>query len=123
VKEGCAEFEVNNWIISKFVLQKLVPVVGIHPFPLNEQLLMVAAVRRLKPTHTFELGTNVGKSGRFFYETCKFFGFGTEIHSTDLPEEVEHLEHPGAAWGTLFKGLANVHLHNGDGLESSFGVF
>ena len=54
INSNSTEFEVNNWIISRFVIDKLVPVVDIVPFPVNEQALMVASVCRIKPTHIFE---------------------------------------------------------------------
>ena len=54
VNTHCAEFEVNNWIISEFVVGTLVPIVGVHPFPLNELFLMVSAVCRLKPDYIVE---------------------------------------------------------------------
>jgi cephalosporin hydroxylase len=117
--DDCEEFEVNNWIISRFVVRRLVPVVGVHPFSLPEQMLMVAAVCRLKPTHIFEWGTNIGKSARIFYETCRTFGIPAEIHSVDLPDDVEHGEHPKRNRGMLVKGRKGVHLHRGDGLETS----
>jgi len=44
----CSEFEANMWNISNFVIEKLVPVVGTSPYPLNEQMLMVATVCRFK---------------------------------------------------------------------------
>jgi predicted O-methyltransferase YrrM len=118
----CSEFEVNNWAISKFVVHKLVPIVDVFPFPLNEQMLMVAAVCRLKPTHIFEWGTNIGKSARIFYETCKALSVDTEIHSIDLPDDVEHAEHPGAKRGVLVKNIEAVKLHLGDGLETSLRI-
>ncbi len=118
----CSEFEVNNWTISRFVVKKLVPVVGMHPFPLNEQMLMVAAVCRLRPTHIFEWGTNIGKSARIFFETCRTFGISTEIHSVDLPNDIEHGEHPKNKRGMLVKGKKGVHLHVGDGLDTSLRV-
>jgi cephalosporin hydroxylase len=118
----CSEFEVNNWAISKFVIHKLVPIVDVLPFPLNEQMLMVAAVCRLKPTHIFEWGTNIGKSARIFHETCKALGIDTEIHSIDLPDDVEHVEHPGAKRGHLVKNIKSVKLHLGDGLDTSLQI-
>ena len=39
----CTEFEIDNWSVSRFVLAKLVPVVGIQPFPLHELMLMWSA--------------------------------------------------------------------------------
>ena len=65
-KNTQGEFEVNNWIISEFIVEKLVPVVGVHPFPLDELSLMTAAVCRFQPELIFEWGTNIGKSARIF---------------------------------------------------------
>ena len=113
----CGEFEVNNWMVSEFVLNTLVPIVGVHPFPLNELVLMVAAVCRLKPDRIYEWGTHLGKSARVFYETAHHFGLDVEIHSVDLPDDVIHQEHPGHQRGMLVKGLQDVHLHQGDGLS------
>ena len=39
---NASEFEVDLWILSRFVLEKIAPVVGTHPYPLNELLLMTA---------------------------------------------------------------------------------
>jgi len=113
----CGEFEVNNWLVSEFVLNTLVPIVGVHPFPLNELVLMVAAVCRLKPDRIYEWGTHLGKSARVFYETARHFGLDVEIHSVDLPDDVIHQEHPGHQRGMLVRGLQDVHLHQGDGLS------
>jgi cephalosporin hydroxylase len=115
----CTEFEVNNWTISRFVLHRLVPIVGVRPFPLNEQMLMVAALCRLQPTHIIEWGTNIGKSARIFYETCRTFGISAEIHSIDLPDDVMHGEHPRKKRGLMVRGKEGVNLHLGDGLETS----
>jgi len=123
VNLNCTEFEVNNWTISKFIVQHLIPVVGIHPFPLNELHLMVAAVCRLRPTHIFEWGTNIGKSARIFHETAKCFNMTTEIHSIDLPDDVEHAEHPKDLRGALVKGIKEVKLHTGDGLQKSYEIY
>ncbi len=113
---GCSEFEVDNWIISEFVLKELVPIVGIHPYPLNELMFMTAAVCRLKPTHIYEWGTHIGKSARIFYEITKRFSITSEIHSIDLPDNVRHGEHPMKTRGILVKNIRNVTLHQGDGL-------
>ena len=77
---SATEFEVNNWAISEFVLSRLVPVVGVHPYPLNELMLMAAAICRFKPTHVFEWGTNVGASARVFHEAGRHFSIPLEIH-------------------------------------------
>lgn len=123
LNKGCEYFEVNNWIISQFVLKKLVPIVGLCPFPLNEQMFMVAALCRLQPTHIFEWGTNIGKSARIFYEVCKEFGLKTEIHSIDLPEDSNHIEHPREKRGCMVKGLPDISLYTGDGLDTSMQLF
>ena len=123
VNENCSEFEVNNWIISEFIFQKLVPIVGVTPYPINELALMVSAVCRLKPTHIFEWGTNIGKSARIFYETAKHFGLSTEIHSIDLPDEIDHHEHPREKRGMFVKGIPAVRLYQGDGVETALEIY
>lgn len=120
---SASEFEVNNWALSDFVLNKLVPVVGVHPYPLNELMLMAGAVCRFRPTHVFEWGTNVGSSARVFYETARYFKIPLEIHSIDLPGEVGHVEHPGSRRGKLVRGKSGVSLHLGDGIETSLSIY
>lgn len=119
----CAEFEVDNWTISRFVLSKLVPVVGIQPFPLNELMLMSASVCRLRPSQIFEWGTHVGKSARVFYESAKQFRIPLQIHSIDLPDDIDHIEHPKNFRGMLVRELPDVHLHQGDGLTTALSVW
>jgi cephalosporin hydroxylase len=123
VNPHCQELEVNNWVISEFIIRRLAPVVGIHPYPINEQCLMVAAVCALRPTHIFEWGTNLGKSARIFYETARQFGIRTQIYSTDLPDDVEHVEHPGEKRGMYVRNLDGVRLLQGDGLETSLDIY
>jgi hypothetical protein len=123
VNVGCSEFEVNNWVISEFIIERLVPVVGVHPFPLNELHFMVSAVCRLKPTHIFEWGTHIGKSARVFYETSQCFGLNLEIHSVDLPDDATHAEQPGQHRGVLVRGLQGVQLHQGDGLTTALSIY
>lgn len=122
LNEHSTEFEVDKWVISDFIVNRLVPIVGTHPYPVDELLLMAAAVCRLKPTHIFEWGTHVGKSARIFFETSKAFGIGTEIHSIDLPDASEHREHPGRKRGMLVRDIAEVRLHQGDGLQESLKI-
>lgn len=120
---AASEFEVNNWLVSDFILSRLVPVVGVHPYPLNELMLMVGVVCRFRPTHVFEWGTNVGASARIFYETARRFGIPLEIHSIDLPVDVAHVEQPGSRRGKLVRGKLGVVLHLGDGLETSLALY
>lgn len=115
----CTEFEVNLYVVSEFILEKVIPVVGVHPYPLNELLLMVSSVCWFKPTHIFEWGTHVGKSARIFYETCRSFSLPVEIHSTDLLDNVDHCEHPHRNRGIMVQGLPGVYLYQGDGLDTS----
>lgn len=117
VNPNATEFEVNNWIISDFVLKNLVPVVGVRPFPLNELVLMVGAVCRFRPVLIFDWGTHIGKSARVFRETITAFGIQSAIHSIDLPDDVEHGEHPRNERGRLVRGMKEVTLHQGDGVS------
>lgn len=123
LNSDATEFEINNWIISEFVLSKLVPVVGVHPFPLNELMLLSSAVCRFKPALIFEWGTNIGKSARIFYETIDAFKIDCEIHSIDLPDGVFHNEHPKDNRGVLVRGIKEVILHQADGLSCSFEIY
>lgn len=123
MNEHCTQFEVNKWIISEFAIEKIVPIVGCRPYPLDELILMIGAVCRFKPTHIFEWGTHIGKSARIFYETAKAFEIRAEIHSFDLPDDQEHIEHPHETRGLLLKGLDDIKLYQEDGLISSFKIF
>jgi cephalosporin hydroxylase len=118
--EDCDAFEINKWTLSEFVVKKLVPVVGIHPFPLDELMLMAGALCRFRPAYVFEWGTNIGKSARIFYETAKAFSISAHVHSIDLPDDVSHVEHPKNDRGKLVRGLSGVTLHQADGLTHSF---
>lgn len=123
VNPNCSELEINNWVISEFIVRKLLPLIGIHPYPVNEQCLMVAAVCALKPAVIFEWGTNLGKSARIFYETTRNFGIKTRIFSIDLPDNVNHVEHPGVKRGKFVINLKNVRLLQGDGLDTSLAIY
>jgi hypothetical protein len=112
-----SEFEVDLWTLSEFVLDTIVPAVGVRPYPLNELLLMTAAACRLKPWVIFDWGTHIGVSARIFYECDKAFDLGFEIHSIDLPPEATHVEHPGLEHGRLVRGLDKVHLYRGNGVR------
>ena len=120
---GATHFETNNWILSEFVVNRLVPVLGVHPFPLNELMLMAGAVCRFRPSQIFEWGTNIGVSARVFNETALHFKVPLEVHSTDLPPEIGHAEQPGATRGRLVKNKPGVFLHLGDGLETSLSIY
>lgn len=123
LNENCERFEVNNWIVSEFVVNRLVPIAGVHPFPLNELMLMTSTVCRFKPSLIFEWGTNIGKSARIFYEIVHTFKIESHIHSIDLPDEVFHNEHPKKDRGRMVRGIAQVTLHQADGLERSLQLY
>lgn len=120
---GCSEFEIDGWATSAFVAHTLVPLVGVHPFPLHELMLMTATVCRFEPSLIFEWGTNIGKSARIFYEICKFFQIPAAIHTCDLPDDIDHVEHPHAERGAMVRGLEDVTLHQGDGLTTSLSLW
>lgn len=113
------ELEVDKWQISDFVSNVLVPITKNRPFPLDEQMLMTSAVCLTSPDIIFDWGTHIGKSARVFYEITKYFQIDCEIHSIDLPDEEDHVEHPGETRGQLVKNLHNVFLHQGDGVETA----
>src|ERR1017187_7075991 len=119
--EESGYFEVDNWELSKFIVKKIIPITGYKPFPLNELLLLVGSVIRLRPDAIFEWGTNVGKSALIFYETKEYFNIDCQIHSIDLPDDTFHQEHPHFNRGYLVRGK-NVHLHLGDGINTSMEI-
>ncbi len=120
---NCTELEVDKKVISEFVLGKLLPIVGYHPFPLDELMLMTIATTYFKPDIIFEWGTHIGKAARTFYEIKKAFNLKTKIHSIDLPDEVDHIEHPHNRRGVLVKNIEEVKLHQGDGLDTSIEIY
>jgi cephalosporin hydroxylase len=109
--------EADKWTLSEFVLEKLIPIVGIHPYPLDELLLMCSTLAYFKPDLVLEWGTHHGKSARIFYEAAAYLGLKTNIHSIDLPPNQEHVEniHETSQRGAFVRGLP-VTLHLGDGL-------
>lgn len=123
VNNKSTEFEINKWETSEFIIDKILPITGFSPYPLDELMLMVGSLCRFKPTHIFEWGTHIGKSARIFYETINYFDIESTIHSFDLPDEIDHVEHPHEQRGKLVKGLNKVHLYQEDGLIKSFDIF
>ena len=119
VNQNSTELEVNTNNITSFIIKDLFPIVGTSPYPITEQLLMTSAVINLNPQYIFEWGTHLGISARIFHEVCKKYKIEAKIHSIDLPDDVEHIEHPGQKRGIKVKGISNVSLHQGDGLDIS----
>jgi hypothetical protein len=111
--------EVDNWLISEFIVQKLIPIVGWHPYPLSELQLMVGALCWYEPKYIFDWGTHTGIATRIFYETTKYFNLKTKVVSIDLPEDVEHCEHPHKNYALFVKHIPEITLLRGDGLDTA----
>ena len=122
VNSNATELEVNINNLSHFVMRDLLPISGVSPYPITEQLLLASAVVKLKPKYIFEWGTHLGISARIFYEVCKKYGIDAIIHSVDLPDDIKHIEHPGKNRGIKVRGIKNVFLHQGDGLDKSLEI-
>ncbi len=122
VNDNCEELEVNTNQLTSFIIKDLLPLVGVSPYPITEQLLLCSAVVKIKPDYIFEWGTHLGISARIFYEVCKNYELNTIIHSIDLPDNVDHIEHPGEKRGIKVQGIKNVKLHQGDGLNTSIEI-
>ena len=114
LKEG-AVFEVDCWVISEILLDRVIPIIGIHPYPLNEQMLMAAAVAFVQPGTILEWGTHFGKSARLFWEVKEAMGMDCRIYSIDSMDP-DHPEYPGRARGK-FLSHTDVEQIVGDGLE------
>ena len=123
VNENCTEFEVNNWVISEFVVEHLVPIINLHPFPITELHLMVSAVCRIRPVLILEWGTHIGKSARIFYETINKFNIPCKIHTVDLPDNVFHQEAPHEKIGMYINNIPEISCHRGDGIETSIKIW
>lgn len=122
VNKNCSELEVKINHLTSFIVKDLFPIVGVSPYPINELLLMTSSVVTLKPNYIFEWGTHLGISARIFYEICQKYKINTVIHSIDLPDYIEHIEHPGENRGIKVKGIKKVILHQGDGLDTSIEI-
>ena len=116
------ELEVDKWRISKFILQNLIPVIGIKPYPLDELTMFVSTVCAFEPTHIYEWGTHVGKSARIFYETVKYFKINAKIFTTDLPKSTKHIEHPGDSRGLYIRNITEIQRLCGDGVTESLKI-
>ena len=110
--------EADKWALSAFVIDTLIPIVGVRPYPLDELLLMCSTAAYFRPGIIIEWGTHLGMSARVFYEIVRYLGLATPIHSVDLPADTAHIENirDPAERGRYVKGVP-VHLHLGDGLS------
>lgn len=119
VNVDCLYFEVNNWVLSDFVIRSLLPFSGVSPFPLNELLLMSGAFLRFRPRNLFEWGTHIGVSARIWYTVSQAFLANCTIHTIDLPDDVRHVEHPGHQYAHLIRHIPQIQKYRGDGLDIS----
>jgi len=115
--------EVDKRALSLFVVECLLPIVGVHPYPMDEQLLMCSAVAYFKPDIIMEWGTHKGHSARIFREAVNYCGLSAQLHSIDLPPNAAHEENIRNAKmrGCLIKGM-DVQLHLGDGLATAISI-
>lgn len=116
-------FESNQWNISEFVIESLIPVVDTKPFPLAELELMVSAVVWSSPELIFDWGTHIGKSARVFTEVLRAIKSLAKIYSIDLPDNVNHVEHPGSERGRLVRDCKEVVLIQGDGVSEALKIY
>jgi cephalosporin hydroxylase len=115
--------EVNSLELSKYVVRRLVPIVGYKPFPLTELSLMTAAVCYFSPDLIFEWGTNIGVSARVFSDIISFFNITSHIYSIDLPNNMHHTEHPHQLRGYLVRNRKHVSLLQADGPSEAIKVW
>lgn len=93
---------------------------GLPGYGDREVQFFESILTRLRPTHVFEWGTNVGASARLFYEASLELGYPCEVHTTEIPDELSMLDrdHPGHRYGTWIKDTP-IHAHRGYGLIES----
>ena len=109
--------EANKWYLSEFVIKKIIPITGVHPYPLDEILLMGSSISYFNPDGIIEWGTHEGKSARIFWEFVGFLKLNCEIHSIDLPVTVSHNENISESYlRARYVKKFPVILHEGDGL-------
>lgn len=113
-------FEVNNWIVSDFILDRIIPVVGVHPYPLGELAILVSTVCWFEPDFIYEWGTHEGKSARIFWETVRTFKLKSKIVTVDLPPSAIHNELPSSdQYAKYIKSIKDITKIRGDGLTAS----
>ncbi|MEE9405592.1 MAG: CmcI family methyltransferase [Algisphaera sp.] len=113
-----ARLEVETFATSKVVLEALVPIVGTHPYPLSELMLMAAAFFDCRPARVIDIGTHHGKSARIWHELGQLLNTPPHIHTIDLCDPT-HPEFPGKDHGRYCRDLPNVTLHTGDGADTT----
>lgn len=110
--------EVDAFATSRIVLERLVPIVGTHPYPLSELMLMAAAFYDRRPTRVIDIGTHHGKSARIWHELAQLLDTPPPVHTIDLCDPA-HPEFPGKDHGRYCRNLPGITLHTGDGAETA----
>jgi cephalosporin hydroxylase len=105
--------EADKWALSEVVIDRLVPIVGVRPYPLDELLLMATAFQYHLPDVVIDIGTHVGKSARIWFELARYFQSGTTVHTVDKCDP-NHPEYPGSSLGKFIRGTP-VKQHVQDG--------
>lgn len=104
--------ECDKWCASE-IIQQISRIVGVHPYPFDELMLMAAAFQYIRPTIVIEIGTHIGKSARIWWELSRAYRIPAAIHTIDL-FDATHDEYPAEQLGKMIKGLP-VTQHVGDG--------
>lgn len=112
---------LRGWPVWKRV-SAICTLLGIPGYPDAEIGLMVDTLEKFRPYWIFEWGTNRGSSARIFWEAARFIPLQVEIHTTELPDGIDYLEHPGEDCGLFVRGLERVTQHRGDGVETTLSL-
>lgn len=101
-------------------LLKRVRAFGLPAYGNQEVEFFENVLGRLRPTHVFEWGTNVGASARLFHEASLELNYKCEVHTVEIPDDLALLDrdHPGQRYGQWIEGLP-IHTHRGFGLIES----
>lgn len=106
--------EVNAWDTSN-VVRAVAEIVGTHPYPYNELMLMATTYFYHRPELVIDIGTHQGKSARIWHELGAYVDTPASVHTIDLFDQ-SHPEFPGKDVGRYIRGLP-VEQHVGDGAE------
>lgn len=112
---------LRGWPVWKRV-SAICTLLEIPGYPDEEIGLMVDTLEKFRPYWIFEWGTNRGSSARIFWEAARLIPLQVEIHTTELPNGIDYLEHPGDDSGLFVRGLERVTQHRGDGVETSLSL-